>query len=127
VAVLPDNPAVHAHAIRQTPGLILIDTGVVGHERAYLQALHAIGGDDSGPARLEEVFLTRGHDDHTGSAAALAQLTGARVRGPVVDADGIKGRYARRVLRRRMTRQSARSSPSAVDAVPSASSAQRMP
>jgi glyoxylase-like metal-dependent hydrolase (beta-lactamase superfamily II) len=86
---------VNAYAIRQATGFIVIDAGVAGHERDYLGALHAIGGADSGAARLEEIFLTHGHDDHTGSAAALHELTGARVRGPAADADVIEGRATR--------------------------------
>jgi len=37
------------------------------------------------------VLLTHGHDDHTGSAAALADRAGARVLGPTADAPVIEG------------------------------------
>lgn len=45
--------------------------------------------------RLIEITLTHGHDDHTGSAAALKAITGAKIRGPALDADVIEGRVAR--------------------------------
>jgi glyoxylase-like metal-dependent hydrolase (beta-lactamase superfamily II) len=89
------TPAVNVYAIRQSSNFILIDTGVAGHEHDYLRALDTIGGTKRGEARLGEIFLTHGHDDHTGSAAALVRLTGASVRGPAVDAEVIEGRAPR--------------------------------
>jgi glyoxylase-like metal-dependent hydrolase (beta-lactamase superfamily II) len=46
------------------------------YERADLRALAQIIGDAQTSIRVREMFLTHGHDDHTGSAAALAQITG---------------------------------------------------
>jgi glyoxylase-like metal-dependent hydrolase (beta-lactamase superfamily II) len=89
------SPVVNAYAIRQSTSFVLVDTGVVGAERGYLRALEQIGGVERGEAPLGEIFLTHGHEDHTGSAAALVSLTGATVRGPAVDADVIQGRAAR--------------------------------
>ena len=42
-----------------------------------------------------EILLTHGHDDHTGSARELARITGAKVRGPALDAGVIEGRARR--------------------------------
>lgn len=86
---------VNVYAIRQSTGFILIDAGVAGSEHSYLGALDRIAGTGSGQPSLREIFLTHGHDDHTGSAAALVGLTGARVIGPELDADVIEGRAVR--------------------------------
>jgi len=89
------TPVVAVYAIQQTSGFILIDSGVVGDEHAYLTALAELASCAPPDVRLTEILLTHGHDDHTGSAAALARLTGARVRGPALDADVIEGTAAR--------------------------------
>lgn len=89
------TPVVAIYAIRQSAGFVLIDSGVVGYERAYLHALAQVAGGPPEDVRVSEIFLTHGHDDHTGSAAALKAITGARVRGPALDADVIEGRAAR--------------------------------
>ena len=90
------TPVVAAYAIQQSTGWVLVDCGVVGYEQAYLQALAQVAGS-SAPheVRITEVLLTHGHDDHTGSAAALSALTGAQVVGPALDADVIEGRAKR--------------------------------
>jgi len=40
---------------------------------------------------IRDVLLSHGHDDHTGSAAALAERSGARILGPTGDASVIEG------------------------------------
>jgi glyoxylase-like metal-dependent hydrolase (beta-lactamase superfamily II) len=89
------TPVVAVYAIRQATGFVLIDSGVVGYEQAYLDALARIDGGRSESVRVTEILLTHGHDDHTGSAAALKEITGATVRGPAPDADVIEGRSPR--------------------------------
>jgi glyoxylase-like metal-dependent hydrolase (beta-lactamase superfamily II) len=86
---------VAVYAIRQSSGFILIDSGVVGYEHLYVEALGRVDGTAARNIRITEILLTHGHDDHTGSAAALKSLTGARVRGPALDADVIEGRADR--------------------------------
>ena len=88
------TPVVAVYAIRQSAGFVLLDSGVAGNERAYLHALAQVAGGPPESVRLTEILLTHGHDDHTGSAAALKAITGARVRGPALDADVIEGRAA---------------------------------
>jgi glyoxylase-like metal-dependent hydrolase (beta-lactamase superfamily II) len=44
---------------------------------------------------VSQIFLTHGHDDHTGSAAALAAITGAAIVGPALDQAVIEGRARR--------------------------------
>lgn len=86
---------VNVYAIRQSSSFILVDTGVAGREHAYIRALEQIAGTRLDEVNLAEIFLTHGHDDHTGSAAALVKLTNARVRGPALDAEVIEARATR--------------------------------
>jgi glyoxylase-like metal-dependent hydrolase (beta-lactamase superfamily II) len=85
------TPVVAVYAIQQSVGFVLVDCGVVGYEHAYLEALATVTGGAPQEVRVSEILLTHGHDDHTGSAAALSALTGARVFGPALDADVIEG------------------------------------
>lgn len=89
------TPVVAVYAIRQSTGFVLIDSGLVGYEQAYLDALARIEGGSPETVRITEILLTHGHDDHTGSAAALKAITGATVRGSTLDADVIAGRSPR--------------------------------
>jgi glyoxylase-like metal-dependent hydrolase (beta-lactamase superfamily II) len=70
-------------------GLTLIDTGVPGSGPAVLAAIQALGHR---PNDVAEIVLTHFHRDHTGSAAELAQQTGARVLAHRADAGVIAGR-----------------------------------
>jgi glyoxylase-like metal-dependent hydrolase (beta-lactamase superfamily II) len=88
------TPVVAVYAIRESAGFILVDCGVVGYEHAYLQALAQVSESAPQDVRVAEILLTHGHDDHTGSAAALKAITGAKVRGPALDSDVIEGRAA---------------------------------
>lgn len=89
------TPVVAAYAVRQSTGFVLVDSGMVGYEHAYLEALAQIAGTVPEEVGLTEILLTHGHDDHTGSAAALSARTGARVLGSALDADVIEGRAKR--------------------------------
>jgi len=88
------TPVVSAYAISQSTGFILVDAGVVGHEHGYLRALAEVADVPPKDVRITEIILTHGHDDHTGSAAALKAVTGAKISGPALDADVIEGRAA---------------------------------
>jgi glyoxylase-like metal-dependent hydrolase (beta-lactamase superfamily II) len=85
------TPVVQAYAVRDGDGFRLIDTATAGLDGAILDALGSIAGCSADEVQLKEILLTHGHDDHTGSAAALAARTGARVLGPVRDAAVIEG------------------------------------
>ena len=89
------TPVVAVYAIKQDNGFILLDTGVVGYEHAYLRALAEAEDVSPDDVRVTDIFLTHGHDDHTGSAAALKTITGAKVLGPALDMDVIEGRATR--------------------------------
>jgi glyoxylase-like metal-dependent hydrolase (beta-lactamase superfamily II) len=71
------TPIVQAYAVRERAGFNLVDTTTAGQETAILAALARIDGQPVDRVRVHEVLLTHGHDDHTGSAAALAARTGA--------------------------------------------------
>lgn len=80
------TPIVRAYAVRERDGFNLIDSSTAGQHDAILAALAGIDGRPVDRVRLYEVLLTHGHDDHTGSAAALAARTGARIIAPRDDA-----------------------------------------
>lgn len=56
--------------------LTLIDTGWPGNANAILDYIRALGRH---PRELGRILITHGHPDHTGSARALREATGARV------------------------------------------------
>ncbi len=89
------TPVVQAYAVRQSTDFVLIDAGVVGYENAYLRALAEVTDKRPEDVRISEILLTHGHDDHTGSARELVRITGAKVRGPALDAEVIEGRASR--------------------------------
>jgi glyoxylase-like metal-dependent hydrolase (beta-lactamase superfamily II) len=88
------TPLVQAYAVAHDRGVSVIDTSTAGHHGAILAALVEARGS-SARLRLHEIFLTHGHDDHTGSAAGLAEATGARVLAPAAEADVVEGRRRR--------------------------------
>jgi glyoxylase-like metal-dependent hydrolase (beta-lactamase superfamily II) len=69
-------------------GLTVIDTGVTGSAKAILAAVHALGRE---PADVKEIVLTHYHDDHRGSAAALAAQTGSTILAHPTEAPVITG------------------------------------
>ena len=77
-----------AYAVRLPDGWALVDTGIAGSEGDILDALAGLG---CAPGDLREIVLTHSHGDHTGSAAALAAATGARVLAGAADAPVIRG------------------------------------
>ena len=85
------TPLVRAYAIRHSDGSHLIDTSTAGHDGAILDALGSVAGSTGRDVAIRDVLLTHGHDDHTGSAAALAERSGARILGPTGDASVIEG------------------------------------
>lgn len=81
---------VHAYAVREGDGFCLIDTSTAGNEEAILESLGGLAGSAPEEVKIVEVFLTHGHSDHTGSAAAIVARSGARVVAPVGDAPLIR-------------------------------------
>ncbi len=68
--------------------LTVVDTGVAGSADAIIQAIQAIGRQ---PADVAEIVLTHFHPDHIGSAADLAERTGAPVFGHWADVPVMRG------------------------------------
>jgi glyoxylase-like metal-dependent hydrolase (beta-lactamase superfamily II) len=88
------TPVVQSYAVRHRDGVVLIDTSTAGNADAIMSLLPEALGQPGREVPVHEIFLTHGHADHTGSAAALAQRTGARLLGPRLEADVITGRRA---------------------------------
>ena len=57
-------------------GVVAVDTGLAGQQQRILDALAAEGRE---PTDVSLIVLTHGHGDHTGSAQALREATGARL------------------------------------------------
>ena len=81
---------VHAYAVREGDGFCLIDTSTANNEEAILELLGGLAGSAREEVKIVEIFLTHGHSDHTGSAAAIVARTGARVVAAVGDAPLIR-------------------------------------
>ncbi|HEX5194125.1 MAG TPA: MBL fold metallo-hydrolase [Solirubrobacteraceae bacterium] len=81
---------VQAYAVWEGDGFCLIDTSTAGNETIILELLGGIVGCGPEEVTIHEIFLTHGHIDHTGSAAALVDRTGARVIAPIGDAPVIR-------------------------------------
>ncbi len=73
-----------AYLIESRAGLVLVDAGLPGSERAVLRRMRALGRSD-----LQLIFITHAHLDHYGSAAALRRLTGAPIAVHRADADAL--------------------------------------
>lgn len=78
----------HVYLWERPDGLTVVDTGVPGSADEIVEAIEAIGRQ---PAQVTEIVLTHCHDDHRGSAADLARLTGAPVLAHRVEAPFIRG------------------------------------
>lgn len=81
------TPVVQAYAVRERDGFNLIEASTAGEEDAILELLATL----QPRVRIYDILLTHGHDDHTGSAAALPERTGARVIAPRDEAAVISG------------------------------------
>ncbi len=77
-----------AYAVRTADGFALVDCGAAGADQDVLAALRGLGAR---PQDLRQIVLTHSHNDHCGSAAALAAATGATVAAGAADAPVIRG------------------------------------
>ena len=78
---------VNAYAVHLDSGFAVVDTGPLGSEGAILAALARLGD----PSSVRQIVLTHSHNDHAGSARALAEKTGATVLSGERDAPVISG------------------------------------
>lgn len=68
--------------------LVIVDTGTPGKERRVLDYVAALGRNPSG---VSYIILTHPDADHSGSAAALKRLTGAKLAIGELDAPRLSG------------------------------------
>ncbi|GAA1542697.1 MBL fold metallo-hydrolase [Actinomadura kijaniata] len=80
-------PVGHAYLWESPDGLTLVDTGLPGSAPLVGDAIRALGRD---PSELRRIVLTHFHEDHVGSAAALAG-PGVEVLAHRADAPFIQG------------------------------------
>jgi glyoxylase-like metal-dependent hydrolase (beta-lactamase superfamily II) len=78
----------HVYLWERSDGLTVVDTSIAGSASAIVAAIEGIGRQ---PERVTEIVLTHCHDDHRGSAAELASLTGAPVIAHSIEAPYIRG------------------------------------
>jgi glyoxylase-like metal-dependent hydrolase (beta-lactamase superfamily II) len=78
----------NAYVWRDKSGTTLVDTGPPGSAAAIKAALTDLG---SAREDLHRIVLTHFHDDHAGSAAELAQWSGASVIAGAADAPFVSG------------------------------------
>lgn len=92
IAVRPDltmivEPPGQSYLFRHDGGVLVVDTGLPGLGAATLDVLR---GQGLGPEAVTHVVLTHRHVDHAGSAAEIAELTGAPVHAGRADAPLIR-------------------------------------
>ncbi len=66
----------NAHIVETANGVVVVDAGMPHQAHRILRKLRALGHS---PQDVRLIFLTHGHIDHAGSAAALKRLTGAPI------------------------------------------------
>lgn len=90
-----DNGFVNLWLIVEAEGLTLIDTGLArSGPKKVLAEIAALGRQ---PADLKRILITHTDADHTGGAAELKRLTGARIAARGVEADAMRAGKTSRV------------------------------
>lgn len=83
---LSDRLDCHTYVVKSGDELVLIDTGLTGHETI----LANIRDDGLDPERISRIFITHYHADHAGGCAPMKQATGAKMITPVEAAAAIR-------------------------------------
>jgi glyoxylase-like metal-dependent hydrolase (beta-lactamase superfamily II) len=76
IHLIPEMGMANAYLVEDGDKLLVIDTGMPGHARKIVSYVESLGKD---PRSVETIVLTHPDLDHSGSAAQLKQLTGAKV------------------------------------------------
>jgi glyoxylase-like metal-dependent hydrolase (beta-lactamase superfamily II) len=85
---IPEMGMSNAYLVEDGDKLLVIDTGMPGHAKKIVSYVKSLGKD---PRSVETVVLTHPDLDHSGSAAQLKQLTGAKVAIHETDAPRLTG------------------------------------
>ena len=70
------NIPASSHVVDTGEGLLIFDVGYQSSLHLVIDGLYRLGLD---PRDIRTIFITHGHIDHLGGAAALKKLTGARI------------------------------------------------
>jgi glyoxylase-like metal-dependent hydrolase (beta-lactamase superfamily II) len=76
IYLIPEMGMSNAYLVEDGDKLLVVDTGLPGHAKKIVSYVKSLGKD---PCSVETVVLTHPDLDHSGSAAELKQLTGAKV------------------------------------------------
>ena len=85
---IPEMGMSNAYLVEDGDKLLVIDTGMPGHAQKIISYVKSLGKD---PRSVETIVLTHPDLDHSGSAAQLKQLTGAKVAIYETDAPRLAG------------------------------------
>ena len=88
IYLIPEMGMSNAYLVEDGDKLLVIDTGMPGHAKKIVSYVKSLGKD---PRSVETVVLTHPDLDHSGSAAQLKQLTGAKVAIHETDAPRLAG------------------------------------
>ena len=88
IYLIPEMGMSNAYLVEDGDKLLVIDTGLPGHAKKILSYVKSLGKD---PRSVETIVLTHPDLDHSGSAAQLKQLTGAKVAIHETDAPRLAG------------------------------------
>jgi glyoxylase-like metal-dependent hydrolase (beta-lactamase superfamily II) len=79
----------NVYLVINSEGLLVVDTGTQGNAKKIVEYIQEIGYQ---PKEVSTIILTHFHMDHTGSAKALKELTGAQVAASAIDGEVIEGK-----------------------------------
>jgi glyoxylase-like metal-dependent hydrolase (beta-lactamase superfamily II) len=88
IYLIPEMGMSNAYLVEDGDKLLVVDTGLPGHAKKIVSYVKSLGKD---PRSVETVVLTHPDLDHSGSAAELKQLTGAKVAIHETDAPRLTG------------------------------------
>lgn len=81
----------NVYLVINSHNLLVVDTGTQGNAKKIVKYIQEIGYR---PTDVSTIILTHFHMDHTGSAKALKELTGAQLAASAIDGEVIEGKKA---------------------------------